>query len=134
MKVVRQALSKITEGENGTLLYCKGDGSPQIEMHPANQARARLGHGFHRNHADDTDDLPSEVMNDNRRHEPLVCAPAALGGSYLAGYLDRDRDVLVLCEYPVTDASHAARCAHRMAEQDGIDAFDLVNNAEPAAA
>jgi hypothetical protein len=133
MKRVREFSTKVIREEAPALIYQKDTSNPEIPVYPANVARAHLACGFHRTMANDTDDLPGDILVDGVRRMPVVCAPDALGGGFIVGYVDIDKDDLVLCEHPVFDASKAARCAHKMAHDMSIDSYDLIYGEQHAA-
>jgi hypothetical protein len=133
MKRVRQFSSKIIRKEDAAMIYQKDPFNPEIPVYAANVARANLARGFHRDMADETDNLPTEVVVDHARLMPVVCSPEALSGGLLAGYINLDGDHLVLCEHPIFEVSKAAACAHKMAHELGIDDYDLVYGKDRAA-
>jgi hypothetical protein len=130
MKRVPHFTSKLVRQDETSMVYQKDDQNPQIVLYQANVARAHIGRGFQKSHENDTDLLPDTIQVGSSKRRPIVCAPEALSGSYLAGFIEPERDVLFLCEQPVDDASKAARCAHRMAHDESIDGYDLVFGAD----
>tara|TARA_Y100000815_G_scaffold275135_1_gene311741 strand:+ start:3285 stop:3686 length:402 start_codon:yes stop_codon:yes gene_type:complete len=133
MKRVSKFSTKIVRKDNDVMIYQKDDENPEIPVYAANVARANLARGFSRDLSNETDDLPTDIAVNNTRLMPVVCAPEALSGGLLAGYIDIEQDNLILCEHPIFDASKAARCAHQMANEMGIDDYDLVFGTQTAA-
>lgn len=133
MKVVRRASEKITTTDLDTQVYRKDADNPEITIYAANKART-LAPRFPTTWPNDTDELPDTVMFEGRMHRPVVCAHPTSPNTYIAGFMDLEHDTLFLCEYPMEDVSHAARCAHQMILDPQCDHYDLVNSTSSRAA
>lgn len=134
MKAVRNVSQSLKNDDSNTSVYQKDSSQPEIVIYPANIARSNLSSSLKASFKDDTDTLPDNVFFDGRTHRPIVCQHPHLPGNFIAGYIDVDRDTMYLCEYPITDVSQAARCAHKIISSSYSDEFDLATDCQKAAA
>jgi len=116
------------------MIFRRDDQTPPVRLFPASRARANLARGAYREISDDTDAIPLELTTGLHARTPIVCSPPNIPGTYLSGFIDRTEDIMRIHECPIPDVSQAARCAMLLAEDEGLDIYDVMEDPDRAVA